>query len=183
MTSRIRSFTFLFSTRNVLRSSDAIFDLAQQSRRELRARRNRLFDRSGLERERDRLALEHLDELGVAHFVHAHLLLALEPTHFTDALTAILLDDLILDAREDLDVDDDAFHSRRHLERRVLHVLRLLTEDRGQQLLFRRELGLALRRDLADENVARLDVRANANDSALVEIDQSSPRRRSESLA
>ena len=58
------------------------------------------------------------------------------------------------------------------LRRRVLHVLRLLTEDRGEQLLFRRELGLALRRDLADEDVARLHVRADAHDAALVEIDQ-----------
>ena len=39
--------------------------------------------------------------------------------------------------REDLHVDDDALHARRHLERRVLHVLRLLAEDRGEQLLFR----------------------------------------------
>src|SRR6185369_5270554 len=89
-----------------------------------------------------------------------------------NALAAILLDDLILDAREDLDVDDDAFHSRRHLERRILHVLRLLTEDGGEQLLFRRELRLALRRDLSNQDVARLHVRADTDDAALIEIQQ-----------
>ena len=99
--------------------------------------RDRLFDRPRLEGERDHLTVEHLDELGVAHFVHANLLFALEPADFADPLAAILLDDLVFDAREDLDVDDDAFHARRNLERRVLHVLRLLAEDRREQLLFR----------------------------------------------
>jgi hypothetical protein len=51
--------------------------------------------------------------------------------------------------------DDDAFDARRHFERIVLHVFAGAAEDRVQQLLFRGELGLALRRDLADEDVAR----------------------------
>src|SRR5258705_10163506 len=55
------------------------------------------------------------------------------------ALAAVLLHDLVFDAREDLDVDDDAFHPRRHLQRRVLHVLRLLAEDRGEQLFLDRK--------------------------------------------
>ena len=142
------------------------------SARELGARRDRLLDRAGLERERHRLALEQLDQLAVAHFVHANLLVGLEPADFADALAAVLLDDLVVDAREDLHVDDHAFHSGRDLERRVLHVLRLLAEDRREQLLFRRELRLTLRRDLADEDVARLHVRADADDPALVEVDQ-----------
>ena len=170
---RMRSLTFLSATRNVLRSSVRDLEVRAASRSVIFVPgRNRLLHRAALERERDRLPVEQLAELAVAHFVDADLLLALEPAHFTDPLAAILLDDLILDAREDLDVDDDAFHSRRHLERRVLHVLRLLTEDRGEQLLFRRELRLALRRDLADEDVARLHVRADAHDAALVEIEQ-----------
>ena len=150
------------------RSLSSRSDLA----RELGAGRNRLLDRARLERERHRLPVEQLAQLLVAHLVDADLLLALEPAHFADPLAAILLDDLVLDAREDLHVDDHAFHARRDLERRVLHVLRLLTEDRGEQLLFRRELRLALRRDLADEDVARLHVRADADDAALVEVDQ-----------
>ena len=59
--------------------------------------------------------------------------------------------------------------ARRHAQRRVLHVGRLLAEDRAQQLLFRRQLRLALRRDLADQHVARLDFGADVDDARLVE--------------
>src|SRR6185437_8475505 len=146
--------------------------VAQRGRGHLGARRDRLLDRPRLERERDRLAVEQLDQLGVADLVDANLLVALETPHFADPLAAVLLDHLVLYAREDLDVDHHAFHARRNLERRVLHVLRLLAEDRREQLLFRAQLGLALWRDLADEDVARFDVRADADDAALVEIEQ-----------
>src|SRR5690606_34595149 len=81
--------------------------------------------------------------------------------------TVILLDAL---AGEDLHPDDDALDARRADERRVAHVAGLLTEDRAQQLLFRRQLGLTLRRHLADEDVAGLDRRADADDAALVEV-------------
>ena len=57
-------------------------------------------------------------------------------------------------------------------ERGVAHVAGLLAEDRAQQLLFRRQLRLALRRHLADQDVARLDGRADADDAALVEVAQ-----------
>ena len=46
----------------------------------------------------------------------------------------------------------------------------LLAEDGVQQLLLGRELGLALGRDLADQDVARLDRGADADDAALVEV-------------
>src|SRR5438046_2069859 len=49
---------------------------------------------------------------------------------------------------------------------------RSFAEDRAQELLFRRPLRLAFRRDLADQDVARLDRRADADDAALVEIPQ-----------
>src|SRR5258705_12236689 len=88
------------------------------------------------------------------------------------ALAAVLLHDLVFDARENLDVDDDAFHPRRHLQRRVLHVLRLLAEDRGEQLFLGRELRLAFRRDLADQDVARLHMGADPHDAPLVEVHQ-----------
>ena len=74
-----------------------------------------------------------------------------------DRLGAVVLLDAL--AGEDLDADDDALDARRADERRVAHVAGLLAEDRAQQLLFRRQLGLALRRDLADQDVARLDRR------------------------
>jgi hypothetical protein len=64
------------------------------------------------------------------------------------------------------------FDARRRLERGVADVAGLLTEDRAEQLLFGSELRLALRRDFADEDVALLDGRADADDAALVEIAQ-----------
>jgi hypothetical protein len=73
-----------------------------------------------------------------------------------------IVDDLLralvaLDAftREHLDVDDGAVGALGDAQRRVLHVRSLLAEDRAQQLFFRRQRGLALRRDLAHEHVAR----------------------------
>ena len=58
----------------------------------------------------------------------------------------------------------------RHLQRGVAHLARLLTEDRAQQPLLRRQLGLALGRDLADQDVAGADLGADADDAALVEV-------------
>ena len=87
-----------------------------------------------------------------------------------DRLGAVVLLDAL--AREDLDADDDALDARRADERRVAHVAGLLAEDRAQELLFRRQLRLALRRHLADEDVAGLDVGADADDAAVVEIAQ-----------
>ncbi len=51
----------------------------------------------------------------------------------------------------------------------VLHVGGLLAEDRAQQLLFRRQLGFALRRHLADQHVTGLDFGADVDDARLVE--------------
>src|SRR4030095_17146 len=79
-------------------------------------------------------------------------------------------------AGEDLDADDDAFDAGRADEAGVAHVAGLLAEDRAQQLLFRGELGLALRRDLADQDVARLDRGADPDDAALVEVPQEALR-------
>ena len=58
----------------------------------------------------------------------------------------------------------------RHLQRRVAHLTGLLTEDGAQEALLRGELGLALGRDLADEDVAGADLGADADDAALVEV-------------
>jgi hypothetical protein len=75
----------------------------------------------------------------------------------------LVVDDLLgalvaLDAftGEDLHVDDGALRALVDAQRGVLHVGSLLAEDRAQQLLFRRQRGLALRRDLAHQHVARL---------------------------
>ena len=61
-------------------------------------------------------------------------------------------------------VDDLAALAVRQAQARVLHLARLLTEDRAQQALLRGQLGLALGRDLADQDVARLDLGADVDD-------------------
>ena len=73
-------------------------------------------------------------------------------------------------AVEGLDVDDDAALAVRHLEARVADLAGLLLEDRADELLLGRQLGLALRRDLADEEVAGADLGADPHDTALVEL-------------
>src|SRR5262249_39917449 len=71
-----------------------------------------------------------------------------------------------------LDVHDRAFDAGRAVERSVANVSGLFAEDGAQQLLFRRQRGFALRRYLPDQNVARLYHRADADDSALVQVAQ-----------
>ena len=58
----------------------------------------------------------------------------------------------------------------RHLQRRVADLAGLLAEDRPEEALLGRELGLALRRHLPDEDVAGADLGADADDPALVEV-------------
>jgi hypothetical protein len=60
----------------------------------------------------------------------------------------------------------------RHLERCVANLARLLLEDCADQLLFRCQLGLALRRDLSDQQIAGENLGADANDAAVVEVTQ-----------
>jgi hypothetical protein len=54
----------------------------------------------------------------------------------------------------------------------VADVRSLLAEDGAQQLLFRRHRAFALRRDLAAQDVARLDLGADRHDAGLVEVAQ-----------
>src|SRR3954469_2511350 len=87
--------------------------------------------------------------------------------------------DALVDARAELvvvlrgellDGDDRALFTVGNLQRGVAHLAALLVEDRAQQALLGRQLGLALRRDLADEDVAGPDLGADADDAALVEV-------------
>ena len=73
-------------------------------------------------------------------------------------------------AGEDLDVHDGALDARRAVERSVANISGFLAEDGTEQLFFRRERGLALGGDLADEDVPGLHHRADADYAALVEI-------------
>ena len=72
--------------------------------------------------------------------------------------------------RERADADDRAGLAVRHLQRGVPDLARLLAEDRAEQPLLRGQLGLALGRDLADQDVAGDDLGADPDDAALVEV-------------
>src|SRR2546429_2983866 len=91
-----------------------------------------------------------------------------DPDHLVDARAELVL----VVAREDLDVDHDSALAVGHAQARVANLTRLLTEDRPQQAFLRRQLGLALRRDLAHQDVALLDLSADVDDAALVEVAQ-----------
>ena len=77
---------------------------------------------------------------------------------------------VLVDTAEQLLVDHHAEERRLCLERCVLHVARLVAEDGTQQLLFRTRVALAFRGDLTDEDVARFDVRADADDTVVIEV-------------
>ena len=70
----------------------------------------------------------------------------------------------------DLHVHDDADRAGRDDERGVLHIGGLLAEDRAEEALFGSEFGFGLRSDLADEDVAGLHFRTDADDAVVVEI-------------
>src|SRR5580698_3371114 len=66
-------------------------------------------------------------------------------------------------AREDLDVNDLALLAMRNFQTRVAYFARLLAEDRAEQPLLSRQLGLTLGRDLAHEDVFRANFRTDEN--------------------
>ena len=73
-------------------------------------------------------------------------------------------------ALEALNVDDCPLDAVGNAQGAVPHVLGLLAEDRVEELELRRGLGLALGRDLADEDVAGLDLGAYADDALDVQV-------------
>src|SRR5581483_8856796 len=79
---------------------------------------------------------------------------------------------IVIFAREDLDLDDLAALAVRHAQGGVLDFARLLAEDRAQQFLLGGQFGLALWRDLADQNILGTDLGADIDDAALVEVAQ-----------
>src|SRR2546427_2193408 len=88
--------------------------------------------------------------------------------HLVDARAELVL----VVAREDLDVDHDSALAVGHAQARVANLTRLLTEDCAKQAFLRRQLGLALGGDLAHQDVALLDLSADVDDAALVEVAQ-----------
>ena len=119
------------------------------------------------------LADEHLGEAGVDVAVEDRLLVVAVLGEALDLLAldrhgALVLLDAV--AVEDAHLDDRAGDARRHAQRRVAHVGGLLAEDGAEQLLLRRHRALALRRDLADQDVAGLHLGADIDDAGLVEV-------------
>ena len=68
------------------------------------------------------------------------------------------------------DVHHLAIDTGRHLERGVLDISSFLTKDSTEQTFFRCQLGLALRRDFADQNIARFHLGTHTNHSVHVEV-------------
>ena len=85
-----------------------------------------------------------------------------------EALALLALRELLA-AHEHARADDLAGTPGGHAQRRVLDVLGLLAEDDLQQALLGGELLLALRSDLADEDVALADDGRGDDDARLVE--------------
>ena len=73
---------------------------------------------------------------------------------------------------EYLDVDDAAALAVGNLERGVADLTRLLLEDGADQFLFGGKLGLALGGDLAYQQIAGVDLGADADDAVFVEVGQ-----------
>ena len=60
----------------------------------------------------------------------------------------------------------------RQLQRRVTNVRRLLAEDGAQQLFLRSHRAFALRRHLADQDVARIYLGTDIDDAGFVQVPQ-----------
>src|SRR5262249_3638149 len=88
--------------------------------------------------------------------------------HALDGQRAFVLVDAA--AIEHAHFDDRALRARRNPERGIAYVGSLLAEDGAEQLLFRRDRALALRRHLTDEDVARLHFGADIDDAGFVEV-------------
>ena len=69
-----------------------------------------------------------------------------------------------------LNVYNDTRFAVRRTQRGITNLTGLLAEDRAEQALLCGQLGLALRGNLADQNVTGTNLSANADDAALVEV-------------
>ena len=72
----------------------------------------------------------------------------------------------------DAHIHDDAGATAGNHQRTILDIARLFAENGLHQTLFRREIRLVLRRDLADQDVARFHFGADADNTVGVQIAQ-----------
>ena len=101
----------------------------------------------------------HLRDEFLVEFLDLHLLRALARTFVLFARTAVKLR-----------VDHHTVQRRLRLERSILYVAGFVTEDRTEQLLLGRRIALALRGDLTDQDIARMYVRADTDDTVRVQV-------------
>src|SRR3954468_22172891 len=105
----------------------------------------------------------------LAEFVHLRLVLFLDLLALAATIGGRKFLLLVVDAGRDLHVHDDASDTRRNDEGGVLNVGGLFTENGAEELFLGREFGFGLRSDFADEDVARLYFRTDANDAVVIE--------------
>ena len=76
----------------------------------------------------------------------------------------------VLLAVEHFDIHDFTVRTMWHPEAAILHVTELLTEDRPQELLLRRQLLLTFGRDLAHQDIERPHLGAHAHDTIFIQV-------------
>src|SRR5438552_12993832 len=95
-------------------------------------------------------------------------LLQLKDLRGFDGLVALVFFSAL--AGKDLDVHNRAFNGPRAVQSSVANIAGFFAEDSAQQFFFRRLGSLTFGSDLADKNVSRRHHRADADDSAFVEV-------------
>ena len=73
-------------------------------------------------------------------------------------------------AREQTLADNHALQRGRSLQRSILHITSLVTENGTEQFFLRRRIGLALGRNLTYKDVARFDARTDTDNTIVVQI-------------
>ena len=76
---------------------------------------------------------------------------------------------------KDLDIHDDAVLAVGHAQRGITDFAGLLAKDGAEQALLSGQLGLTLRGDLADQDVAALDLGTHADDAGRILFQFSCP--------
>src|SRR4029079_8045224 len=131
-------------------------------------------DGRAVRQERHVLARQDLGDDALVDVAAGHLVadadLALLGDGHPDQAVDAGLEVVVQLAPELADLDDLAALAVGEAEPRVLHLAGLLAEDRPEEALLRGELRLALRGDLAHEDVAGPDLRPDVDDPLLVEV-------------
>ena len=116
------------------------------------------------------LAVGKLHELAHKQILQLGLLALILFVEFGQLGVGALGATLLGGTAEQVGADHHTLQRRSGLQRSILHIAGLLAEYGAEQLLLGSGIALALGGDLTDHDVARADMRAHADDTALVEI-------------